>query len=516
MTALTPNQDVSIPNLRLDAYVFENAAERTDHPALIDGVNGRIMTYGELTDAIQRGAVGLAARGFQPGDVFAIAMPNIPEFAVAFYAVSMAGGVVLPLNPLLTADEMVYQLRDAGARYLLAAPPALEEAFVAASHTGVDEVFVVGDWPAGTPLGALLDNAADPPDVAIHPAEHIAALPYSSGTTGLPKGVMLTHRNLVANLAQLEAVEPVEPDDVLIGLLPFHHIYGLTFVLNLALRAGATIVAMPRFEINALLGLIENQRVTRAPLVPPVVLALARHSAVDDYDLSSLRTIVSGAAPLGADTAAACAERLGCIVKQGYGLTEASPVTHINPEDAVRRGTVGLPLPGTACRIVDFETGDDCPPGEPGEVWVRGPQVMTGYLGRPDATADAIRQGGWLRTGDIGTVDNEGYLRIVDRLKEMIKVKGFQVAPAELEAILVSHPAVRDAAVVPVADADLGEAPRAFIVREGDVGPDELIAFVAEQVAPHKKVRHVAFVDAIPRSASGKILRRELMEWGPG
>jgi acyl-CoA synthetase (AMP-forming)/AMP-acid ligase II len=221
---------------------------------------------------------------------------------------------------------------------------------------------------------------------------------------------------------------------------------------------------------------------------------------------------VSGAAPLGAEIATDCAERLGCIVKQGYGLTEASPVTHINPEDAVRRGTVGLPLPGTSCRIVDPESEADSPPGQPGEVWIRGPQVMTGYLGRSDATADAIREGGWLRTGDIGTMDDDGYLRIVDRLKEMIKVKGFQVAPAELEAVLVSHPAVQDAAVVPVADPELGEAPKAFVVRKEDVGPDELIAFVAGQVAPYKKVRHVTFVDAIPRSASGKILRRELRE----
>jgi acyl-CoA synthetase (AMP-forming)/AMP-acid ligase II len=504
------NGRLAIPDLPLAAYVFEHADQHASRPALIDGASGRVMTYRELVEAVDRGAAGIAARGFEPGDVFAVAMPNLPEFAVAFHAVTRAGGAVLPLNPLLTADEMAYQLRDAGARYLLAAPPALEAAFAAASQSGVEELFVVGEWPTGTPFGALLDSDAASLDVAIRPAEHIAALPYSSGTTGLPKGVMLTHRNLVANLAQLEAVEPVGPDDVLIGLLPFFHIYGLTFVLNLALRAGAAVVAMPRFEVSAFLGLIENYRVTRAPLVPPVVMALAQHPAVDEVDLSSLRTIVSGAAPLGAEIAAACADRLGCIVKQGYGLTEASPVTHINPEDAVRRGTVGLPLPETGCRIVDPESGAECPPGEPGEVWVRGPQVMTGYLRRPDATADTIREGGWLRTGDVGTVDDEGYLRIVDRLKEMIKVKGFQVAPAELEAVLVSHPAVQDAAVVPVADAELGEAPKAFVVRKDSVGPDELIAFVAERVAPYKKVRYVTFVDAIPRSASGKILRREL------
>jgi acyl-CoA synthetase (AMP-forming)/AMP-acid ligase II len=512
MHALTPDEGISIPDLPLAAYVFEYADKHANRPALIDGATGRVMTYRDLVEAIERGAAGIAARGFEQGDVFAVAMPNQPEFAVAFHAVTRAGGAVLPLNPLLTADEMAYQLRDAGARYLLAAPPALEAAFTAASQSGVEEVFVVGEWPTGTPFGALLDSDSTPPNVAIHPADHIAALPYSSGTTGLPKGVMLTHRNLVANLAQLEAVEPVGPDDILIGLLPFFHIYGLTFVLNLALRVGAAVVAMPRFEIGAFLGLIENYHVTRAPLVPPVVMALAQHPLVDEYDLSSLRTIVSGAAPLGAEIAADCAERLGCIVKQGYGLTEASPVTHINPEDAVRRGTVGLPLPGTSCRIVDPESEVDSPPGQPGEVWIRGPQVMTGYLGRSDATADAIREGGWLRTGDIGTMDDDGYLRIVDRLKEMIKVKGFQVAPAELEAVLVSHPAVQDAAVVPVADPELGEAPRAFVVRKGEVEPDELIAFVAGQVAPYKKVRHVTFVDAIPRSASGKILRRELRE----
>src|SRR5690606_33887589 len=329
---------------------------------------------------------------------------------------------------------------------------------------------------------------------------------------GLPKGVRLTHRNLVANLVQLAAVEPITPGDVLLGVLPFFHIYGLTFVLNLGLVTGAAVVTMPRFDLAACLDLMRRYQVTRAPLVPPVIRALARHPAARGVELPALRVVISVAAPLAGDIAAECAARLGCVVKQGYGLTETSAVTHINPDDAVRPGSVGLPLPGTECRIVDPATGIVLPPGAAGEVCIRGPQVMAGYLGQTEATAAVLDAEGWLRTGDFGRLDAAGYLTIVYRLKEQIKYKGFQVAPAELEALLLRHPAVAAAAVVPAPDEEAGEVPKAFIVAAAPVAAGEIMSFVAERVAPHKRIRRVEFVEEIPVSASGKILRRVLVE----
>jgi len=518
MIATSPYADVPIPDLSLPDYVLEHAECYTDRPALIDGVSGRTMTYAELAEQVRRAAAGLAAHGFGPGDVLALVCPNIPEYAVMFLAALRLGGIVTPVNPLFKRGELRFQLRDSRASLLVTTPTALDTALAAAEQSAVREVIVVGEAPGATPLRALLAAGVEPPAMRIDPAA-TAALPYSSGTTGLPKGVRLTHRNLVANLAQLEAVEPITPDDVLIAVLPLFHIYGLTFVLNLGLRCGAAVVTMPRFDLGGFLRLIETHRVTRAPLVPPVVRALATSPLVEGADLSSLRTIISGAAPLSADVAEACARRLGCVVKQGYGLTETSPVTHINPENAVRRGTVGLPLPNTECRVVDATTGETLPPGQPGEVCVRGPQVMAGYLGQPEATADVLGADGWLRTGDVGVLDADGYLTLVDRLKEMIKVKGYQVAPAELEAILSAHPAVAAAAVVPSPDEEAGEVPVAYVVLEGQASAEELMAHVAEWVAPYKRLRRVEFVESIPTSASGKVLRRALVErerqaWG--
>jgi acyl-CoA synthetase (AMP-forming)/AMP-acid ligase II len=302
-------------------------------------------------------------------------------------------------------------------------------------------------------------------------------------------------------------------DDVLAGVLPFFHIYGMTVIMNLGLREGARIVTMPRFDLEQFLDLIEQQGVTRAFIVPPIALALAKHPAVEGRDLSSLNLIVSGAAPLGEELTAQVAERVGCHVIQGYGLTETSPVTHKGSIDpaADKRGTIGTPLPGTECRIVDPETGQDAAVGDRGEVWIRGPQVMRGYLNNPEATAATVDGDGWLHTGDIGVVDEDGYFQIVDRLKELIKYKGYQVAPAELEALIITHPEVADVAVIGVPDEECGELPKAYVVPAGGgLDADELMEWVAGQVAPQKKIRLVETVDQIPKSPSGKILRREL------
>ncbi len=508
---------VAIPELPLHEYVFENADQWPDKPALVDGPSGRALSYGQLRGAVGRVAAGLTARGFAKGDVFAIYSPNLPEYAAAFYGVSAAGGVTTTLNPLYTPHELTPQLKDAGARSLLTIPQFLETAKTAVEGTAVQEIFVFGDAADGvTPFASLMSNGdADSSAVTIDPREDLVALPYSSGTTGLPKGVMLTHYNLVANLVQSLASEQLTPDEVIIGILPFYHIYGMTVIMGAALRSGATIVTMPRFEIEQFLGLIQQHKVTTAYLVPPIVLALAKHPSVDNYDLSSLTNIMSGAAPLPEPVATGCATRNEVLVRQGYGLTETSPVTHTNSKHmAIKVTSVGPAVPNTEFRIVDLSTGEDVPTGEIGEVWIRGPQVMKGYLHNPEATQAMIDPDGWLHTGDIGRADADGYLYVVDRVKELIKYKGFQVAPAELEAVVQAHPAVADVAVVPSPDDEAGEVPKAFVVLKPDAETtaDDVMAFVAERVSPQKKIRRVEFIDAIPKVPSGKILRRELVE----
>lgn len=509
---------LTIPDVDVTSFVLEGAAERGDKPALIDGPSGRALSYRELAEQVAAMRGGLAARGFGRGDALAIYMPNLPEYAVALHAAASAGGRATTANPLYTAGELGHQLHDSGARFLLTVPPLLESALAAAAEAGVEEVFVAGEDPdhqqdQATPLAELLAAAPVPP-AAIDPATELAALPYSSGTTGLPKGVMLSHRNLVANLIQAGEALTVNRDDTLVGCLPFFHIYGMTVIMNLGLRNGATIVTMPRFDLAEFLELIERHRVSVGFVVPPIALALAKHPAIDDADLSSLRFLMSGAAPLGPELVEGVEARLGCMVGQGYGMTETSPVTHTISMDPARNriGTVGPPLRATECRLVDPESGAEVGAGERGEVWIRGPQVMQGYLNNDEATAATIDPEGWLHTGDIGIADEDGYCTIVDRLKELIKYKGYQVPPAELEALLLGHPAIADAAVVGVPDEEAGELPKAFVVvAEGaELDHEELIAWVGERVAPQKKIRLVEEIEAVPKSPSGKILRREL------
>jgi acyl-CoA synthetase (AMP-forming)/AMP-acid ligase II len=509
-----PEPDVEIRDLDVTAYVLEQAADRADRAALIDGPTGRALTYGELERGVRAFAAGLADRGFGKGDVLAVYMPNVPEYALAFHGAAAAGGSSTTVNPLYTPRELAHQLEDSGARILLTVPPFLDAAREAASEAGIGDVAVIGEADGAVPLAELLGDPDRAPEVEIDPDADLAVLPYSSGTTGLPKGVMLTHRNLVANLCQVQASLPIEPDDTLIGVLPFFHIYGMTVIMNQGLRAGATIVTMPRFDLEQFLELIERHGVTRAYVVPPIALALGKHPAVESRDLSSLRTIMSGAAPLGGELAEQVAARVDATVIQGYGLTETSPVTHmIRPHGENRPGSIGTPLPGTECRVVDPESGEDVEPGERGELWIRGPQVMRGYLNNPEATEATVDADGWLHTGDVAVVGADSYFEIVDRLKELIKYKGFQVAPAELEALLATHPSVADVAVIGVPDEECGELPKAYVVpANGEIDAEELIAFVAERVSPQKRIRLVEVTDEIPKSPSGKILRRVLVD----
>lgn len=516
----SPYSDVVIPEAHVTEYVLRDVPSRAARVALVDAASGARLTFGELAASIRRSAGALAERGLAKGDVVAIFSPNTITYPVAFHGTALAGGVVTTVNPTYTAGELASQLRDSKARFLVTLGAFLEKAREAAAATKtIEEIFTFDGAPGSTPFAELMEGEEIVRIPPVDPARDLVALPYSSGTTGVSKGVMLTHRNLVANMAQLKGTDslcrPITEHDTIPAVLPFFHIYGLGVIMNYALSRGAKIVVFQRFDLEQFLAAIQEHGITFAHLVPPILVALAKHPLVERYDLSSLQGIMSGAAPLGGDLARAVEERLGCVVGQGYGLTETSPVTHTAPNQ--RRGqtphdSIGPSLPNTEIMIVDVETGRPLGPGERGEVWIRGPQVMLGYLGHPGATGATIDREGWLHTGDIGTVDEHGYCRIVDRVKELIKFKGFQVAPAELEALLLTHPSIKDAAVVRSPDEEAGEVPKAFVVSDGSLSAEDVLAWVAERVSPHKKIRRVEFVDAIPKSPSGKILRRVLIE----
>ncbi|HET6855936.1 MAG TPA: 4-coumarate--CoA ligase family protein [Streptomyces sp.] len=523
-----PVQPVELP---IHEAVLGHAAERGDTPALIDGTKGDTITYAQLDAFHRRIAAALAEAGVRKGDVIALHSPNTIAYPTVFYAATRAGASVTTVHPLCTAEEFAKQLHDSSARWIVTVSPLLGVARRAAELVGgVEEIFVCDSAEGHRSVLEMLGSTAPEPDIAIDPAEDIAVLPYSSGTTGVPKGVMLTHRSIATNLAQLHPFIPMGPGDRILAVLPFFHIYGLTALMNAPLRNGATVVVLPRFDLDQFLAAIEKHRINGLYVAPPIVLALAKHPAVAGYDLSSLEYIVSAAAPLDAKLAEACSSRLGLPpVLQAYGMTELSPGTHVVPLDAHNPppGAVGKLLPGTEMRILSLDDpGKDVGAGEEGEIAIRGPQVMKGYLGRPDATADMIDADGWVHTGDVGKVDADGWLFVVDRVKELIKYKGFQVAPAELEALLLTHEGIADAAVIGVYDEDGNEVPKAYVVRQprpgfADVPPEglgegltaaDVIAFVAEHVAPYKKVRRVEFIGGIPRAASGKILRRELRD----
>jgi acyl-CoA synthetase (AMP-forming)/AMP-acid ligase II len=522
MSIKSASAAVTIPEIPVTEYVLQHAARLGDKPALIDGPSGRTLTYRQLDDAVRRAATGLARRGFRAGDVLAIYSPNCPEYAVVFNAVASLGGVNTTVNPLYTADELATQLQDAGARFLVTIPPFLDRARQAAARTGIEEVFVLGTAEGARSFGELLQAPPSPPAVAIDPRKDVVALPYSSGTMGLPKGVMLTHYNLVANLRQCEGMHGFDgfgERDVVMAVLPFFHIYGMVVIMKLTLASGGTLVTMPRFDLVEFLGLVQKHRATVLPLVPPIVLGLAKHPAVAQFDLSSVRLVFSGAAPLGEEMARAVSAKLGCPVVQGYGMTEASPVTHLSPTRNApsKPGSIGMVVPNTEVKIVDIVTGAELGTRQEGELLIRGPQIMKGYLNRPQDTASSIDAEGWYHTGDVGYVDEEEWFYIVDRTKELIKYKGLQVAPAELEALLLTHPAVLDVAVIRKDDEEAGEVPKAYVVLKPDdaaraTDAEVLMAWVAARVAPHKRIRHLEFIDQIPKSASGKILRRVLID----
>jgi acyl-CoA synthetase (AMP-forming)/AMP-acid ligase II len=405
-----------------------------------------------------------------------------------------------------------HQLVDAGAELLVTVGLFLDTARQAAEGTSVTEIVTIDPVEGVGDLRSLFGEPLAE-QVAVDAGDTVA-LPYSSGTTGLSKGVMLTHRNLVANIAQTVGAVDLTADESLVAVLPFFHIYGMQVLMNAGLHVGATIITMPRFDLEQFLRLNDEHRCTRAFVAPPIVVALAKHPMVDRFDLSALTQIVSGAAPLSAEVGEEAARRLGCEVVQGYGMTELSPVSHMTVPGGYKPGTVGVTAPNTECMVVDPVSGEPQGTDADGELWIRGPQVMKGYLGNERATADTIDADGWLHTGDIARIDADGHVSIVDRLKELIKYKGFQVPPAELEALLLTHDEVADAAVIGVPDDEAGEVPVGYVVLKAGATVDEdgITAYVAERVATYKRLARVSVVAEIPKSASGKILRRVLRD----
>ena len=522
----SPFPDVEIPDVSVFDYLFGSLDDTSaNRVALTDGATGETTTYGELVRQVEAVAGALAAPGIGVGSVVALHSPNRPAFAVAFHGILRAGATVTTVNALSTAGEMATQLTDSKAVAIIAADALFPVSSKAGELAGVAAVSIVslGEVDGGTSLADLVGEAHPAPDVSFDPATHLAVLPYSSGTTGTAKGVMLTHRNLVANVAQSAPMVGVTADDRVLAVLPFFPIYGMTVLLNIALAQRTTLVTMARFDLADFLGLIQSERITYVFIAPPIAVALAKHPLVAEFDLSSLRTVFSGAAPLDGIVGGAVAERLNCEVLQGYGMTEMSPVSHAMPRGRtdIPLNSVGLTVPNMQCRIVDPLTGDDIEipavgVSEPGELLCRGPNVMVGYLGNDEATLATLDADGFLHTGDIATVSAEGFVTVVDRLKELIKYKGYQVAPAELEALLLGHPQIADAAVIGVIDANGEEVPKAFLKLqpEATLTGEDVMIWVAERVAPHKKVRQVEMIDFIPKSASGKILRKDLRSQG--
>jgi len=507
----SPLPDVEIPDVAITAHVLRKVADMPDAVAIRNAAGDSSYTFAELSGAIHSFAGGLAAKGFGPGSVLGLMAPNIPEFAIVFHGAAVAGGAVTTINPTYGAAEVRQQLQDAGATMLVTIPMFLETAVAATEGTDVSEVVVLGE---GTDDATAFSELFGAPieQVEVDYATHTVVLPYSSGTTGLPKGVMLTHRNLVANIEQCQHAIKYGDNEVALAALPFFHIYGMQVLMNGLLANGVTVVTMPRFDMVEALTAVQEAKITRFFAVPPIVLGLAKHPIVDQFDMSSVRQIFSGAAPLSGELAEEAARRINCEVAQGFGMTELSPVSHCTVEGDYRAGTSGVTVSNTESRIVDPETGDDLGIDQRGELWVRGPQVMTGYLNNPTATAETITEDGWLRTGDIAIIDEHGHVSIVDRMKELIKYKGFQVAPAELEGLIATHPKVADVAVIGIPDEEAGEIPKAFVVPvpEQTVTLDEIQALIDEHLTSYKQVRVLEIVESIPKSAAGKILRKEL------
>jgi long-chain acyl-CoA synthetase len=512
---------VNFPEVPYDQLLRMAAYRNPERTAII--YHDLYLTYREVVSMVNCIAHGLHGLGLRKGEKVCLFMANRPEYTVTFIAAATLGLVVSPMNPAYKDREVSYQLENAEASAIVIQRDLLpllqlvlsQKTFPRLKHIIVTGADVPESLPEAIPWSKLMRTSSPdaPPKVEVT-SDDLLALPYSSGTTGLPKGVMLTHRNLVSNNLQFTTALQVTSTDVALLFLPFYHIYGVMLTGSF-LAAGATQVMMERFDAVQSLELCEKHGVTYYFAVPPIIVALA-NAPLDLSKLQSVRYIFSGAAPLPMEPVHRLEAKITSRVVQGYGMTESSPLTHSQPKDPamVRPSSVGLPTHNTEQKIVDLETGErELPVGEDGELIIRGPQVMQGYWNAPEATAQALRNG-WLYTGDIGHIDEDGFAYIVDRKKEMIKYKGFGIAPAELEALLMEHPAVMDSAVIGIPDDEAGELPKGFVVlRPGqNATPDEIMAFANGKLAGYKKIAFIEIIAAIPKNASGKILRKDLKE----
>jgi long-chain acyl-CoA synthetase len=500
--------------LNLASLLTDSARRRPDKDALRLGPLA--TTYAELDDLSARTAALLRSRGVKPGDSVAIALPNLPEFGAIYYGILRAGAVVVPLNVLLKRGEVAFHLTDSGAKLLFGTVAFLDELTAGAAEAGTDFIAVplpVGDPGEHTPLADLVREHDPLTELTPRSPVDPAVLLYTSGTTGKPKGATLTHDNLLWNaFVSANKVVQMTPDDVVVGALPLFHAFGQSVGMNAALLSGATLSLLPRFEAEGALDIIEQGGATIFLGVPTMYTALLHAESAPKRDLSKLRLCVSGGAAIAVEILRAFEQQFGARILEGYGLSESSPVASFNHQDRPSKpGSIGTPIWGVEMKAVG-DDGQEVASGEPGEIWIRGHNVMAGYHNRPDATAETLTEDGWLKTGDVATVDEDGFFFIVDRKKDMIIRGGYNVYPRELEEVLHEHPAVAECAVLGIPHAELGEEVAAAVVLKPSASaePDELRAFVKERVAAYKYPRVVRIVDELPKGATGKILKREI------
>ncbi|KAH7663559.1 4-coumarate--CoA ligase protein [Dioscorea alata] len=515
--------NIYIPNhLPLHTYCFQNLSQFSSHPCIINGTTEEIYDYSDVDLISGKVAGGLHKLGITKGNVIMLLLQNTPEFAFAFFAASRIGAISTTANPFFTPAEIHKHALASGARLIIT-----ESCYVTKLHSLVQEhnfKVIVIDEPV--PEGCLSFSSLmctdenQIPEITID-SDDVVTLPFSSGTTGLPKGAMLTHKALVTSVAmQVEGENPnlyFHSDDVILCVLPLFHVYSMNFVLLCGIRSGATILIMKKFDVVKLMELVQKYKVTIAPFVPPILIEIAKSPVVDNYDLSSIRMVISGAAPMGKELQDKLRSKIpNAKFGQGYGMTEVGPISmclaFAKEPFGVKPGSCGTVVRNAELKIVDPETRSSLPRNQRGEICIRSDHIMKGYLNDQEATENTIDKEGWLHTGDIGYVDDDDEIFIVDRLKELIKYKGFQVAPAELESMLITLPDIISAAVVPMTDELAGEVPVAFVVRsEGsEISEDQIKQYISKQVVFYKRIHRVFFVESIPKGPSGKIIRKEL------
>lgn len=508
-------QHLDYPEVPLFEFLSQAAQRWPENIAF--SCRERRLTYKELNELTGKLAAGIHNLGIKTGDRVMLFLPNSLEFIIGYYGTLKAGGTVTTANPLYRQAELKHQLNDTEAKAIMTNGDLYPLVKEVQAEAQLKAVILTDAEENGLSLGQVLERySPTPPKFAVKPKDDVAVIVYTGGTTGLSKGVLLTHYNLVANAMQNAIWFDWSPEDTIIGLLPFYHSWGACTCVNSAIYSGARVIILPRFDAEELLKTVERERATVIYGAASMFAALVSSPVIGKYDLSSLRYVKAGAMPIPPEIKERWEQLTGVKMDLGYGLSEASPETHNSPLHRVKPGTIGIPVMDTDARIVDEETGEvELPPGQMGELVVRGPQVMKGYLNRPEDDREALRHG-WLYTGDLALMDEEGYFRIVDRKKETIKYKGYTIAPAEVEAILYEHPAVKECAVVGKPDPLAGEVPKAYVVlNEGfTADKEEFIKFCAERIAPYKRIREVEFIKEIPKTPVGKVLRRVLRDRG--